>query len=947
MKRIFSLMLMSLMLTAALAQNTPIKARLNGRVIESESADAMPHATVQLLKPDTTSMVTGAITNNLGNYQLKDVAPGTYVMKISYIGYHNFYRQVVVKDTDREKNVGTAIMTPSSVMLQSAVVTATMSQVEVKDDTLVFNADAFKVPEGSVLEELVRKLPGAEVAEDGTITINGKTVKKIMVEGKEFFGNNRNMAMKNIPTHIVDKIKTYDRQSDMARMTGIDDGEEETVIDLTIKKGMKKGWFGNLDLAGGTKERHSEKGQLFRFQDNTQATLIGSYNNINDRTGGGGGRGRGGGGNGVTTSGMGGLNLALVRGKVEFGGNVNWSGSKTDAWSRSSSQNFVTTRTSFSNSFNSNKSRNSNVRGDFRFEWKPDSFTTLNIRPNFSFGENNSRGGGQNATFNHDPFAQRSSFITDPLRQIDLLPDSIKVNFNRSNNRSEGENNAFGGNLILNRRIGRTGRNVSLSMNGNYSENENRSFNLSDVAYFQYGDSVRLTYRYRTTPNWSKNFSAGFNYTEPIIARRLFFQTSYRMNYSKRHSDGQAYDMGGYLELADSIRNLGAGYLPWHYRDYLDEELSRYTDNENTVHNLDFQLRLVTQAINMNVGVAIEHQKQRMEYNYQSIDTIASRSFSRVTPTLNFRYQFNRRHYVRFTYRGSTTQPQITDLFAMTDNSNPLNIRLGNPNLKPSFTNNLTMEWNDYVQTTMQHFNASATFTNRLNNIESRTEYNEISGGRITQPVNINGDWSMGARFGITSPLFVDYFTVSANTSYNHNNNVSFLYQNMKTLKNVVKTNVWRQSLRFNLRRTYWDVGMYGNLSYNHTRSKLVAANNRDSYDFSYGVNSNWHTESGWGASTDFGVNSRRGYSSAAMNTNELIWNAQVSYRFLKGKKATVSLQAFDILDKRSNISRTINANYRSDTETNAIYSYWMAHFIYRYNMFGGRRGAQQRQMDY
>ena len=241
------------------------KATVTGRVLDSESAEALSYSTVQIMKNDSTSMVGGAVTNVNGYYTVKNIPPGQYVMKVSYIGYHNFFRQLEVKDGATEVNGGTVLLTPNSVMLQEAVITGTLRQVEVKEDTLIFNADAFKVPEGSVLEELIKKIPGAEVSDDGTIKINGKTVSKILVEGKEFFSNDKSMAMKNLPANIVDRVKTYDKQSDMARMTGIDDGEEETVLDLSIKKGMKNGWFGNADLAGGTKERFSEKLNVNRF----------------------------------------------------------------------------------------------------------------------------------------------------------------------------------------------------------------------------------------------------------------------------------------------------------------------------------------------------------------------------------------------------------------------------------------------------------------------------------------------------------------------------------------------------------------------------------------------------------------------------------------------------------------------------------------------------------
>ena len=926
MKRFCCLFLLLLFSFVAFAQKN---ATVSGRVLDSESAEALSYSTVQIMKPDSTSMIGGGVTNLNGYYTIKNVPVGTYVMKVSYIGYHNLFRQLEVKEGQTEVNGGTILLTPNSIMLQEAVITGVMRQVEVKEDTLIFNADAFRVPEGSVLEELIKKIPGAEVSDDGTIKINGKTVSKILVEGKEFFSNDRNMAMKNLPANIVEKVKTYDKQSDMARMTGIDDGEEETVLDLSIKKGMKNGWFGNLDLAGGTEERFSERVNINRFADQTQYSIIGSYNNVNDRGFGGGGRG----GGGITKSGMGGANIALERGKFEIGGNVRYQGRRSYSRTSTAAQNFITTNTSFSNSLNRSWSRSNSFSGNFKIEWKPDSMSNVLFRPNFSIGNSNNHSNGRNATFNNDPYEQDG--VDNPLEQFDLISHDILVNQNISGNRSKGNNYSFNGSLIYNRRLNNLGRNFSINLNGDYSHNENKSFSLSDVTYYQRNDSVALTYRYRTTPNSSKNFTFGLNYTEPLIQKKLFLQFSYRYNYSNRHSDGKAYDMGGIEDLITDIRNTGAGFLPWNYYDYLDDDLSRYTDNTNHIHNIDLQLRYVTQEINMNVGLNIQPQRQKVEYNYQGLDTIASRNFIRVSPTLNFRYRFNKQHTSRIRYRGSTRQPEITDLFNMTDNSNPLNIRMGNPDLTPSFTNSINIDWNNYISVSQENFVARLSFQNTLNAIENRTQYNEATGGRISMPVNINGDWSISGNFGYNRPVFVDNLTINTSTSVSYNNNVGYIYQNNLSLKNTVNNLRLGENIRINYREDYWDISLNGNISYNNQKSKLVPANNRDTYDFSYGLAGNVNLENGLGFSTNIGITSRRGYSSANMNTNELIWNAQVSYRFLKGKAATVSIQAYDILSQRSNISRNISAMMRSDTETNAIYSYVMVHFIYRFNMFG------------
>lgn len=911
---------------------------LKGKVVDSENGEALLRSTVLVMTPDTARMVTGGTTANDGSFNLKNVKDGTYLLKISYVGYHNFYRTINVKSAENKGTmaIGTVMLVPNTVELKQAVVTAQMKEVEVKEDTLIFNADAFKVPEGSVLEELIKKLPGVTI-EDGVIKVNGKTVKKILVGGKEFFGNDQNMSMKNLPAEIVDKVKTYDKQSDFSRITGIDDGEEETVIDLTIKKGMQKGWFGNVDAGYGSYDRYSGRVMVNRFKENFQSNVLGSQNNT--------------GNNGNTTNKQIGGRLVFDVKNFEFGGNIRYNYNKSDNQTFNSTQNFVSTNASFSNSHNKNINRNTNVNGDFKAEWRIDSLTTLVFQPRFSKGDSKSSSRNASATFNDDPY---QNGITNPLNQMGDIDETIKINENTSRNWSDGDNYNISGNLMLNRQLGggpwfgpkavtgRNGRNISLRFNGSVSDNKNKSFNFSNVIYHQREGATDLTFRHRNNPSDNKNYSLGLSYSEPIL-RNLFAQLNYSYNYSKRHSDGQTYDFAKEDEIGQELwENYGQyGMLPPNYFEFLSDSLSRYTDNINKTHNIDFSLRFITSLLNISAGIRIEQQNQEMKYQYQGLDTIASRNISRITPSLNARFRFSRQHTLRITYRGNTSQPDMTDLFTLTDNSNPLNIREGNPNLKPSFTHNINLDYNNYFEATRQSVFGRFSYNTTRNSISNRTEYIEETGGQITRPENINGNWSISGNIGFNTPLGWEKLTLNTNTSASLRHNVGYIYQNKATYKNDVKQSSLGENLSITLRLGNFDVRANGSINWSKTSSGMVAANNQSTYNYHYGLSSTGNFNSGFGFSTDINMSSRRGYSSANMNTNELIWNAQVSYRFLSKKQATVSLQAYDLLHKRSNISRTISAYSRQDRETNSIYSYVMAHFIYRFNLFGDRNSRQ------
>ena len=307
-------------------------------------------------------------------------------------------------------------------MMREAEVTARAAQVEMKADTFVYNSDAFRIPEGSNFEALLKKFPGAEITEEGTIKINGKEVKKILVNNKEFFGDDTQMTLKNLPAKMVSKVKAYDRQSDYSRVTGIDDGEEETVLDLTVKKGMTEGWNMNLDLAYGTEDRFAEKLNLTRFTENLNFALFGSWNNVGDRGFGGWGRGS----NGITTIFNPGVNIAWKNGKeqneagrLEIGGNIRYRFEKNDVQTRTNSESFLTSSASqFVNSASQSLSKRKNVNSDFRFEWQPDSMTNIIFRPAYSYSNSDSDGGNSSVTFNDSPY---DAGMTDPLEEYTLV----------------------------------------------------------------------------------------------------------------------------------------------------------------------------------------------------------------------------------------------------------------------------------------------------------------------------------------------------------------------------------------------------------------------------------------------------------------------------------------------------------------------------------------------
>ena len=388
---------------------------ITGIVVEGDTQESVIQATVSLLKTDSTK-VANAVTNMNGQFSITAPADGKYIVRVSYIGYKTLNKSVTV--AGKPVNLGKMTINVDAVMLKGATVTSRLAKVQSKGDTLIFNADAYRTPEGSVVEELVKRMPGAELDDDGNIKINGKTVTKIKVDGKEF-GDSKT-ALKNLPTSIIEKVRAYDEKSDLARITGIDDGNEQTVLDFGIRAGMNRGTMMNVDLGKGTKDRYT--GRLFGMYMRDDYRVMGMFNanNTNDQgMGGGGGRRFGGGmgmGGGLNAAKTGMINLNYEKTDLIIAqASVNFNHRDGDSWSRRSSENFVGSTSSFQNSINQSYSRSDNWSVTGRLEWTPDTLWNISFRPNWSFGTNDGTGNNTSATFNSDPYDQVDYQITSAV----------------------------------------------------------------------------------------------------------------------------------------------------------------------------------------------------------------------------------------------------------------------------------------------------------------------------------------------------------------------------------------------------------------------------------------------------------------------------------------------------------------------------------------------------
>ena len=973
---IFSILIPSV---CAAQKNDKEKSKLDGKVsvnahiIDGSTTENMPQVTVQLFELPDTTFLYGTVTDNEGWFNIKKVPVGEFMLRYSFMGYSTQEFTFKTVKEDRERALGVFRMYEQSIMLTEAVIEDALPPTQVVDDTLMFNVSAFRVPEGSVLEELIKRLPGVEVDENGGITVNGRRVSRILVDGQEYFGNDQQMATKNLPVNIIRRIKTYQRQSDLARITGIDDGEDETVMDLEIKPNMRNGWLHNIDGGIGkpvgkndygewVKYLYSGRYTLNRFQANTQFSVNANTQNS----------GRG---NGVGYNHQLGVNFSknigepYPRRRNEFplviGGNIRYNGSTSRSLSESESETFTTQyqSASFRNNRSNSSSGNNSINGEFRMEWMPDSSLNIIFRPSFQISRNHSDSNSDQVTFNEDPYL--ATDMTDILEEYGFLPDTtmerIGVNSQRSYNHSKTGNNQVSGEFQFNKRFNDLGRNFTLRFTFGSTKGTNDSYSYSDQKYYQpeTKSRSRVQKRYNASPTDNSNWSGRIMWSEPIDSGRGNLQFSYQVQVNNRNQNRETYDFTK-MDDDDWYRDWA---LPDNWLDYRSDSLSRKATNVSRNHTFTLQFRYNFVNSNINIGVNWMPQYTGMD-NFQYMGKVigdTSRVVYNWSPSINYRYRFDRQKSLQFTLRTNTSQPSIEDMMDITDDSNPLNVRKGNPGLLSTLRNTAEVNYQNYITETQKTINIRLSLENSLRNVTQKTDYDPTTGVSVTQPINMEGFWtnwsaSTNVTYNQTIPNTKWRYNASANGSYRHQESymstgrIGQYNPGAGTGGAAVLSSTNTISAGENASVTYrnqWlEVTANGRFTYNHSENNQRQNQNMDTYTFSYGGRANarlpWRNLN---LGTDLTMQSRRGYS-GSYNRNDLIWNANASFSFLKGNAGTLQIQYYDILNDESNVTRSVSTTGRTDTKNNSIHSYIMVHFILRANVFGTRAARQQMRQE-
>lgn len=907
------MLLMILFSPMAFAQQSGVN--VTGSVVEQGSDTPIEQATVRLLNVKDSAMVRGVVSARNGSFTLKNVKKGSYLLHITFIGYDPLYQPLQITGKKNPVNVGKLELSDGAIELGEAVVIGKAPEVTVRNDTVEYNADSYKVTEGSVLEDLLKKMPGVEVDSEGKITVNGKEVKKVMVDGKEFFSDDPKVASKNLPAKMIDKLQVLDKKSDMAQMTGFDDGEEETVINLTVKPGMKQGWFGNAYGGYGSKDRYEGNAMVNRFVNNDQITFMGGANNTNNMGfsdlastmfsgmgGGGGRRGGFGAGSGITSSGNAGLNFSkeFKPDKLTLGGNTRYSHSDNDARSKSDRQNILPgDSSSYDNSEAMSRTKSDNFGVDFRLEWKPDTMTQLIFRPSFSFSHSM-----------NDNFSDATT--------LDNERDT--VNTNKSSNYSESNGYNLNASIDFSRKLNNKGRVFSATLSGGNSDSYSDGMNRSDIVYFNQTDALKnsiIDQRSRYD-NKGFNYRAYVSWVEPI-GHNNFIQATYSISQRKQEALKNVYNQD-----ADGIYNV------------LDSAYSQSYRNNFISQRASLSFKSQREKFNYTIGLNLDPSYSSSE-NFVGDTTLSkiTRKVVNLSPMAQFNYMFDKRTNLRIMYNGRTSQPSMTQLQPVADISDPTNITIGNPDLNPRYTNNVFIRFQQFTPEKQRAFMIMANGSYIINDIVSYTSYNQETGVKTTTYKNVNGNYSGNVRMMLNTPLKNKKFSINSMTMASFANSNGYINEEKNTNRNLILSE--RGGIDF--RSSYLDLGVNGNIRYNATSNSLQKENNQNTFNYGAGGYTTIYLPLNFKIESDVNWSTNSGYGDG-FKQNEVLWNASASKSFLKNNQGTLRFKIYDILQQRSNISRSVTASYIQDSEYNTLGSYFMVHFIYRFSIFKGGASA-------
>jgi hypothetical protein len=934
---------------------------IKGKLVDLVDSKPLAGATLTLVSLKDSTQIRRGLADSSGRFVFQNVPVDSFFVKVGFVGYEEYKQIVATNDSTPVVDLGTLFIPKSTKSLTDVTVVAKVPPVQQKGDTTQFNASQFKVNPDATTEDLIKKMPGITVEKDGTVTAQGETVRKVTIDGREFFGDDATAALRNLPSDIVDKIQVFDRLSDQAAFTGFDDGNSQKAINVVTKAGLRNGQFGRIYAGYGTDDRYSAGGNVSFFKKDRRLSFVGNFNNVNQQNfasqdllgvtssggggnrfggggnfggggggnrGGGGGGGRGGGGNfGGGGGGFGGFgggesfsvgqqsginktNAIGVNFSDKWGKNLDLQASYFFNNSNNLNQNYTNQENLGLNYFQEqnsiSRSNNYNHRFNMRLEWRLDSSNSIIINPSLNFQNNHSE--SQSFTYAH-------TGLSDTVSTDESDRDTKRNGYNLRNN------------ILYRHSFAKRGRTFSINLNTTLNKNDGETFAYSDLRTWKSGsvtDSIQD--QFSDNPTNGYNLNANISYTEPLSLKSQL-QFSYNPSYSKNSADQESffYDPAtkGYTEFITSLSNK--------------------FDNTTTTQNGGITYRLGNTRDNQfSVGVSLQHSRLESDRTFPDVSSV-DQTFTNVLPNLMWRRRISPRSSFNIFYRANTQFPSVTQLQDVLNNTNRLSQSIGNPELKQSYTHFLTGRYtftntqkgqsffaNIFLQA-QQDYISNAIYVASKDTVIQKDNILP-KGGQLTKPVNLDGYRSFRSFFTFSQPVKFIKSNLNLSTGFSYSQ-LPALIENVKSTTDnytfntgvVIASNV----------NEYIDFNISYNAYFSNAKNSADKSQENKYINQVAGLQLNMLSKKGWFIQNDVNNQTYSGLS-AGLNQSFWLWNAAIGKKFLAKKQAELKLSVFDLLKQNQSISRDVSQpGFITDTRSNVLQQYFLLTFTYSLKNFG------------
>jgi hypothetical protein len=903
------------------AQNGSVKGTLQEATTKAPVRGAS--VVIFLEKDSAKNEVKSTVTEASGNFELNDLPKDSFLIAVSSVGFQQLIRPVIVGDG--LKDMGVLLFTRQGKDLADVTIISKASPVAQKGDTTQYSASQYKVNPDATTEDLIKKMPGITVDKDGTVTAHGEQVKKVTIDGKDFFGDDASAALKNLPSEVVDKIQVFDRLSDQAQLTGFDDGNSVKAINVVTKSGIKNGQFGRIYGGYGTDDHYAAGGNISFFNGNRRISLVGNFNNINQQnfgsqdllgvtSSGGGGRGGRGGGNtdnfsvgqspGISKTNAVGINYSnVIDKKVTITGSYFFNNSNNVNESVVNTETFSSPKNLFSTQQSNSIANNNNHRINMRVEYKIDSSNSIFIIPSLNYQNYNSSG------------------LTS-LQNFYGMGDSLNTSINRNTAQREGFN--IRNNVMFRHSFAKKGRTFSVGFNTNYTKNDGNSVTNAQYRFFN-DAAVVDSLQQQLYDNNTNGHSIGGNiaYTEPI-GKIGILQIDYTPSVQKNKADQQTF------------------YFDGQKYSMFDSTLSNKFDNTITTNNAGLNYRRSkNRDEQLSFGVNFQNAKLESQRIFPIVSSV-NQTFTDILPSAMWRKKFSASSNIRVFYRASTNFPSVNQLQDVVNLSNPLRVSAGNPALKESYTNLLSGRYTYTNSKTSHSFFANVflqTASNYISNAIYIARQDTViqqgiqlkKGSQLTKPVNLDGYKSLRT--------FLTYSMPINPIKTNLNLNAGFTYSRLPGLNNYTPsiTNNYAYNTGIVLASNiseYVDFNLSYNASFNNAQTTSIFASTNNYVNQTAGFQLNLLDKKGWFVRNDITGQSYSGLS-AGLNQHFWLWNAAIGKKFLKKQAGELKLSVFDLLKQNQSIVRTVTGAYIEDAQSQVLQQYFMLTFTYSLRNFG------------